>query len=133
MNKVILFCLLPVLFLPACQRSEEEGITRVLIQREEAFGKKDLSSYLSCISKEYLGKDENFDQLKDRIERYFRTFDRIEYRSWGRSLYVEGEEARVIQQFHLEVERGGEVKRYTGKESLFLRKQGGVWKIAGGL
>jgi hypothetical protein len=39
----------------------------------------------------------------------------------------------VIQQFYLEVEKGGRKNRYPAKEALFLKKEGREWKIIKGL
>jgi ketosteroid isomerase-like protein len=129
-----LLCLLFAIFsLFACQISEEEKINQILNQREEAFQKKDLSLYLSCISKDYQDKDEDFNRLQNRIGGYFKTFDQIKYTSWDRSIHFEGETARVVQQFHLEVEREGKRNRYSGKEALFFRKEERKWKIIKGL
>jgi hypothetical protein len=133
MRKALVSALLVLLFLSACQTSEEEKIYQTLRQREEAFRKKDLSLYLSCISSGYQDKDEDFGRLKDRMEGYFKTFDRIEYNSWDRTVEITGEGAGVVQQVHLEVERGGARKRYSGKEFLFLKKERGKWKITKGL
>jgi len=133
MRRSLLFLPLTILFLLACQISEEERISQVLNRREEALRKKDLSLYLSCISKAYHDKDENFDRLQNRIRGYFETFDRIEYAGQGRSIRIEEDTARVIQEFHLEIEKGGKNDRYTGKEALFFKKEGREWKITGGL
>jgi hypothetical protein len=133
MRKALVSALLPLLFLSACQTSEEEKIYQTLRQREEAFQKKDLSLYLSCISSGYQDKDEDFSRLKDRMEGYFKSFDRIEYRSWDRSVKITGENAEVLQQIQMEVERGGARKSYSGREVLFLMKEGGKWKITKGL
>lgn len=132
MIRGLLCLILTLFFIQACQTSEEE-ITQVLTQREEAFRRKDLSLYLACISKEYRDKEEDFDRLGNRIGGYFKNFERIEYTSWGRSIRIQGEDAEVLQQFHLEVERGGEKKRYSGQEALFLRREGKKWKIIKGL
>ncbi|OGP72893.1 MAG: hypothetical protein A2V86_12720 [Deltaproteobacteria bacterium RBG_16_49_23] len=121
-----------LLFIPACQTSEEE-IIQVLNRREEAFRKRDFSLYLSSISKEYRDRDEDFDRLQSRIGGYFKDFDRIEYVSWDRSIHIERGTAEVVQQFHLEVEKAGERNRYSGKEALFLKKEGRKWKIVKGL
>jgi ketosteroid isomerase-like protein len=63
------------------------------------------------------------------MEVYFSTFDRIEYDYWDRSIQMEGEMATVIQQFHLEVEKGEKKNRHSGKEALLMRKEGKQWKI----
>ena len=123
------FVLLLLLFFCACQASEEEQIRRTLNQRGEALKKKDLSLYLSCISKDYQDRDGDFSQLQKRMEVYFNTFDRIEYDYWDRSVQMEGEMATVIQQFHLEVEKGEKKSRHSGKEALLMRKEGNQWKI----
>jgi ketosteroid isomerase-like protein len=104
-----------------------------LNQRGEAFKKRDLSLYLSCISKDYQDKDGDLSQLRKRMEAYFNAFDRIEYETWDRSIQMEGETATVTQQFHLEVVKGEKKNRYSGKEALFLRKEGKHWKIIRGL
>jgi hypothetical protein len=133
MRRHFLSFLLPILFLLACQVSEEEKIYQILNRRQEALQKRDLSLYLSCISKAYQDKEEDFNRLQKRIEGYFKTFDRISYSSWDRSVQIDGETATVIQQFYLEVEKGEKKNRYSGKEALFLKKEGKGWKITKGL
>lgn len=133
MKRNLLLSLLIILLLPTCTISEENKIHEALNRREEALSKKDLSLYLSCISKAYQDKDEDFGQLKKRMEGYFKTFDRIEYASWDREVHVEGKKAKVIQQFHLEVEKEGKKNRYSEREALFLEKEGRRWKIIKGL
>ncbi|OGP67877.1 MAG: hypothetical protein A2169_07785 [Deltaproteobacteria bacterium RBG_13_47_9] len=133
MRRSAFFFLFAVFFLLACQVSEEEKIDQLLSRREEALKQKNLSLYLSCISKTYQDKDEDFIRLQCRIEGYFKAFDRIEYSSWDRSIDIEGETATVIHQFNLEVEKGEKKNRYSGKEALFFKKEGKEWKIIKGL
>ncbi len=133
MRRHSLSFLLSLLFLLACQVSQEEKIYQVLNRRQEALQKRDLSLYLSCISKAYQDKEEDFDGLRKRIEGYFKTFDRISYSSWDRSIQIDGETAIVVQQFSLVVEKGEKKNRYSGKESLFLKKEGKEWRIIKGL
>ncbi len=125
-------CLILILLL-ACQDSAEEEIYQTLNRRQEALQKKDLSLYLSCISKDYQDKEEDFGRLQTRIEGYFNTFDRISYSSWDRSVHIDGERATAVQQFQLEAEKGEKKSRYSGKEALFLKKEGKKWKIIKGL
>jgi ketosteroid isomerase-like protein len=128
------FLLLLILFiLLACASSEEEKIVQVLKTREASFQKKDLALYLSCISQAYQDKDEDFVRLKRRIEGYFKTFDKIDYHSWDRTVEVQGESAVAVQQFNLEVEKGGKKNQFSDKESIILRKEGKGWKIISGL
>jgi ketosteroid isomerase-like protein len=133
MIKQFLSFLLPVLFLLTCHVSEEEKINQMVNRRQEALQKKDLPLYLSCISRAYQDKEEDFDGLKKRIDGYFKTFDRIAYSSWDRSVEIEGNTATVIQQFYLETEKGEKKKGYSGKEALFFKKEGKEWKIIKGL
>jgi len=133
MRKTLASVLVPLLVLLACHTSEEKKIDQTLTRREEAFRKKDLSLYMSCISSGYQNKEEDFTTLKARMEGYFKTFDRIEYSSWDRSVEVAGNNVEVVQQFRLEVERGGKRNQYLGKEFLFLKNEGGKWKITKGL
>ncbi len=129
----LFFLFLIFLLLLACQDSAEEKIYQTLDRRQEALQKKDLSLYLSCISKAYQDKEEDFGRLQTRIEGYFKTFDRISYSSWDRSVQINGETATAIQQFQLEAEKGDKKSRYSGKEALFLKKEGKDWKIIKGL
>ena len=133
MIKRFLSFLLPVLLLLACQISEEEKIYQTLNRRQEALQKRDLPLYLTCISKAYQDKEEDVYRLQNRIEGYFKTFDRITYSSWDRSVQIDGETSTVIQQFYLEVEKGEKKNHYSGKEALFLKKEGKEWKIMKGL
>ncbi len=127
------FLCLILILLSACQDSAEEKIYQTLNRRQEALQKKDLSLYLSCISKAYRDKEEDFGRLQTRIEGYFNTFDRISYSSWDRSVHIDGETATAVQQFQLEAEKGEKKSRYSGKEALFLKKEGKEWKIIKGL
>ena len=133
MIKRFLPLVLPVLFLLACQISEEEKIYQALNRRQEALQKRDLSLYLSCISNAYQDKEEDAYRLQKRIEGYFKTFDRITYSSWDRSVQIEGDTSTVIQQFYLEVEKGEKKNHYSGKEVLSLKKEGKEWKFIKGL
>lgn len=132
MKRRLLF-LLAFLLLLACGASDQSKIAETIGRREEALRKKDLSLYASCISRGYEDKGEDLGRLQGRIEGYFKNFDRIEYSSWDRSIQEDGREAVVTQQFHLEVERAGKTNRYSGKEALYLKKEGGGWKIIRGL
>src|SRR4030043_139657 len=133
MRRSFLSFLLPILFLLACQVSDEEKIDQTLNRRQEALQKRDLSLYLSCISNAYQDKEEDFNRLQKRIEGYFKTFDQISYSSWDRSIQNDGEPAIVIQPFYLEVEKGERKNRYSGREALLLKKEGKEWKIVKGL
>ena len=107
------------LLLLACQISEEERIYQTLDRRQEALQKKDLSLYLSCISRAYQDKEEDFDRLQKRIEGYFKTFNRISYSNWDRSVQIDGEMATAIQQFQLEIEKGEKKIAIRGKRPSF--------------
>jgi ketosteroid isomerase-like protein len=131
--KRFFFFFLMVLVLHACTSSDQEKIERLLVQRAEAFQNKNLALYLSCISKDYQDKEENFEKLKNRVSGYFETFDRIDYSAWDRSIQVEGKNATTLQQFRIEVEKKGNKNQYAGREMLHLRKEGGEWKIVSGL
>jgi ketosteroid isomerase-like protein len=130
---LLLIFLLFLWALWACQPSGEEQIRQTLNQRGEALKKKDLSLYLSCISNDYQDREGDRTQLQKRMEGYFKTFDRIDFDYWDRSIQIEGETATVIQQFHLEIEREGKTNRFSAKEAFLLRKEGGRWKIFKGI
>jgi len=133
MRRNPIFYLFTIFLFLSCTFSEENQIHKTLDRREEALRKKDLSLYLSCISKDYKDKDEDFGRLQNRISSYFNTFDRIEYTYWDRSIQIEEEKALVLQQFTLEVEKGEKKNRYSGKEILFFKKEGRAWRILKGL
>jgi ketosteroid isomerase-like protein len=128
------FFLLPLFFfLLSCQISEEDRINQTLNQRQEALQKRDISLYLSSISESYQDKNEDYFGLQNRMTGYFKNFDQIRYRFWDRTIYFEGEEARIVQQFQLEVEKNGKQNDYSGTEAIFLKKEGKQWKIVRGL
>ncbi len=133
MKRCLLFFFPLVFLLLACQVSEEEKIYQVLNRRQEALQRRDLSLYLSCISRAYQDKEEDFSRLQKRIGGYFKTFDKISYSCWDRSTQVDGDAAVVIQSFYLEVEKGENKNHYSGKEFLFLKREGKDWKIIKGL
>ncbi len=133
MRRSFLFFFPLVFLLLACQVSEEEKIYQVLNRRQEALQRRDLSLYLSCISTAYQDKEEDFNRLQKRIGGYFKTFDKISYSCWDRSIQIDGETAVIIQSFYLEVEKGENKNHYSGKEVLFLKKEGKDWKITKGL
>lgn len=133
MRRTLLPLLLIIFFLLACQASDEEKIHQVLNRREEALQKKDLSLYLSCISKAYQDGEEDLGRLQNRMEGHFTNFEQIGYTNWDRSIQIEGLTARAVQQFHLEVKQGEKKNHYSGKEALFLKKERGEWKIVKGL
>lgn len=132
-RRFLSFFFLLFLLLLACQESEQEKIYQTLNRRQEALQKRDLNLYLSCISRAYQDKEENFERLQKRIEGYFNTFSRISYSSWDRTVQIDGERATAIQQFHLEVEKGEKKNSYSGRETLFLKKEGKQWQIIKGL
>ncbi len=125
--------LLLVLLLQACSSAENGKIEDLLAQRAEAFQKKNLALYLSCISKDYQDKEENFEKLKNRVSGYFETFDRMDYSAWDQSIEVEGRNATVTQQYRIEVEKEGKKNQHVGAEIVHLQKEGGEWKIISGL
>ncbi len=128
-----LLLLLIGFFVLNCHASEEENVQGVLNQREEALRKRDLSLYLTCISKSYQDRDEDFDAVQRRVAESFRLLDGIGYVSRGRSIEIDGNEARVFQEFDLSTIRGDKKSTYSGKESLLLQKERGGWKIVKGL
>jgi hypothetical protein len=128
------FFLLPLFFfLLSCQISEEDRINQTLNRRQEALQKRDISLYLSSISESYQDKNEDYFGLQNRMKGYFKNFDQIRYRFWDRTIYFEGEEARIVQQFQLEVEKNGKQNDYSGTEAILLKKEGKQWKIVRGL
>ena len=131
--KRFFFFFLMVLVLHACTSSDQEKIERLLVQRAEAFQNKNLALYLSCISKDYQDKEENFEKLKNRVSGHFETFDRVDYSAWDQSIQVESKNATAIQQFRIEVEKKGNKNQYVGREVIHLHKEGGEWKIISGL
>jgi hypothetical protein len=77
--------------------------------------------FLSCPAR-FLKKKKSIKyRLQNRIEGYFKTFDRITHASWGRSIQTDGKTSTVIQRFSLEVEKGEKKNPYAGEEALFLK------------
>lgn len=105
-----------------------------MIQRQQALHHKDISSYLSLISPDYRDKGQDLTAKKNELTANFASLERIEYRSDGYDILIDGNGATVSGTYRLKIVKKGQVLDLEGKESLRLRKEaGGGWLIVGGL
>jgi ABC-type molybdate transport system ATPase subunit len=88
--------------------------------------------HLSCISKDYQDKEEDFEKLKNRVGGYFESFDRIDYSAWDRSIQIDGKNATATQQLRIEVENKDVRINIPGEKcSTYVKKEGSGRSSAG--
>ncbi|WP_243370090.1 nuclear transport factor 2 family protein [Geotalea sp. SG265] len=132
----LLLALPAVLLVSGCVRGDDErqAIQAVMMQRQQALRSKDIDSYLSLISPHYLDKGQDLAAKKQELAANFASFDRIEYRSDGYDIVIDGSGAIVSGSYRLKIARKSQVLELEGKESIRLRKEPGRgWLIVGGL
>ncbi len=126
---------LVVVLMFACtgQSADRQALQSVAIQRQQALRNKDLNLYLTLLSRDYQDKGRDFAAKKKELESNFALFDRIEYRSDGYTIVINGDRATISGSYGLEVVIGGKTLKFAGKETLRLKKEPGGWKIVAGL
>ncbi|RII26402.1 MAG: DUF4440 domain-containing protein [Geobacter sp.] len=129
------FLLFILLFsLSACSsKSDRDAVLAVAVERQQALTSRDINRYLPLLSPHYQDKGRDYAVKARELTDILTSFDRIDYRSLDRRVDVRGDRATVTGSYELRVVRQGKAMELAGKEELQLRKEGGEWKIVGGL
>ena len=128
----LLFLLL--FLLSACSsKSDRDAVLAVAVERQQALTSRDIHRYLPLLSPHYQDKGRDYAAKARELTDILTSFDRIDYRSLDRRVEVHGDRATVTGSYELRVVRQGKEMALAGKEELQLRKEGGKWKIVGGL
>ena len=111
----------------------EKAIGLVMFTRERAIREKDIDLYMTCISEDYTDNTDTFDMVKERMHKNFEVFDRIDFSTSDRTVYLEDQTATLVQDYDLVFFVDGKSDRARGKERIFLRREDRGWKIVKGL
>lgn len=129
-----LLFLVPFMLVWGCAEGDRQAVQSVMMQRQQALRSKDIHIYLSLLSSRYQDNGQDLTAKTKEIADNFASFDRIEYRSDGYDIAIDGGAATVSGTYRLKVTKKGEVLELEGKEAIRLRKEPGRgWLIVGGL
>ena len=133
---VVLSLSIPIILLGGCHRtrsSDKEDVRHILALRERAMETKDITLYMSCISEDYHDNANTYDVIRDKMEKNFDLFDKIDFSQSNQTIYQDNSAAVVVQDFELSFTVWGAPDHAIGKERIHLEKKAGKWKIVKGL
>ncbi|GFE56152.1 nuclear transport factor 2 family protein [Geobacter sp. AOG1] len=126
--------LFSLLFLFACSsNADRDAVLAVAVKRQQALTSRDINRYLPLLSPHYQDKGRDYAAKSRELAEILSSFDRIDYRSRGRRVEVHGDRATINGSYELRVTTRGKEMELAGKEELRFQKEGGEWKIVGGL
>lgn len=116
-----------------CSDSDRAELSRVIATRTRALNSKDLTLYLTVVSRSFSDKGNDFDRLKERLERSFKDFERISYESENPRITVGGQQAEAVGRYHMRCRLRGRDTEFDGTEHLRFVKEPDGWKIVAGI
>ncbi len=117
----------------SCGASPEAQIHKVLDKRKRGLEQKDIELYMSCVSSDYKDGRETYAIIKQKTAGFFEAFDQIELTIEDRSIYVDGDSARVVEKYILTFNVPSGKKMGKAEQLFILRKEKDGWKIIKGL
>ncbi|MGA1844788.1 MAG: YybH family protein [bacterium] len=118
---------------PRSKEKSERAIGEVLALREQAMEGKDIDLYMRCISEAYQDGNETYTSIRERMQRNFRAFERIDFSQFNRTVYPEGDSATVVQEYEIGFVFEGRRDYVKGKEKILFKRNPGGWKIVKGI
>lgn len=105
----------------------------MLDNRKQGLEKKDIELYMSTVSPNYNDRGKTYDSIKRERLEDFSIFKEMKLDIQNRSIYVNGDEAEVVEKYILTFSSRSN-KRMGKAEGLFkMQKEEGGWKIIGGI
>jgi len=134
---VVLLCFIISVLCMSCGKQSAEGeINSLMDRRENAFNSKELQSYLTVFSGKYKDNKGGIDALRKRVKKNFETIKTIRFVHVNRDIFVEEENAKIVQSFTLTctMDINGKEEEYSikGKEKFELKKIDSNWLIVAG-
>jgi hypothetical protein len=111
----------------------ERAIGEVLALREQAMEGKDIDRYMRCISEAYKDGNETYASIREKMQRNFMAFERIDLAQFNRTVYPDGDNAVVVQEYELGFVIEGKRDYVRGKERILLMRGPDGWKIKEGI
>jgi len=122
------------LLLTSCSSpSPQQQVEQVLNKRQQALADKDLAAYMALISPRYSERGKTYQDIQKKAEQNFAAFSKIELTSSKRGIYLENQQAVVVQEYVLSYWLPSGRQSVKGKERLVLQQEGDGWKIIKGL
>lgn len=117
----------------SCSPSEESKVKATLEARRLGLEKKDIGIYMSSISFHYRGGEEARKAVRQQALAMMEAFDSIEMRIKECRIAIDKDRAAAVQDYRIRVRRGDQLKELSGRERIFLMKEGNRWRIVSGL
>lgn len=125
--------LLMLISFVSCGKSPYQEVEEAVLSRQRAMNAKNLEAYMSVISIKYSDGKKTYKDIKSEAEKNFSAFDKIEYNSQKRGIYLENDQAVAVEEYVLSFWIADKKHSLKNKERLVLRKEDGGWKIVKGL
>jgi hypothetical protein len=131
----ILLVTLLLVTVTGCSRSDREHseIRQTLMIRDGALNARDVSRYISVISRQYNYNGKNFIRLKECVEKNFRDFELISYKAGTPSINLNGTSAETVGSYRMKIRVRGKDMSLNGTEHFRLVKEPEGWKIIAGI
>lgn len=133
---VAALCLVWLIFACTPAPSPEQDrrdIERVLETRRQLMQERRVEGLYALLSPSYHDEAGGPNEARTLIKEAIGGASRLEVALSGRVVEVHGDEAQVTQQYFLVAEYDGLTQSLKGTEHLRFRREGGAWKIVGGL
>ena len=111
----------------------EKQIRGLLFLREKAMENKDIECYMGCISRNYRDKNDTYESIREKMQKNFLAFEKIDFSQFRQTIYQEDDVIMVVQDYELAFNIGGKRDFVRGKEKIFFERTGREWKIVKGL
>lgn len=127
--------LLPIIFLFSCTDNDNKLIEQTLDMREKAYESGDVELFMTLVSPNYLsiqdGRTVKTGELKKYFEGLSKVFDKIDLSHSNRSIYLDGDKAKVVQKSLVKIEIVEEnIKtNFVMNEVIEMEKSNGKWLI----
>lgn len=108
-------------------------ILQTLAVRSAALNSRDVSRYISVVSRRYNDKGKDFIRLKEELEKNFREIERLSYAADTPSITVTGTSAEATGNYRMKVMVKRKETTLNGIEHLRLVKEPEGWKIIAGI
>lgn len=117
----------------SCGDKTDKDISLVIEKRKTAYNNKNLELYSSILSENYLNKTDDVDENKEIAVKNFKIsttpFDVIEMRHKDRTVYKDGDKAKVVQKTYVLLEIDNKRNNFELTEIILLVIEDNNWKI----
>jgi len=126
--------LISLTLLTACNASNTDNISQVLDARNTAISEKNIAIYADIVIEDYHINGRTKEDVLLQMYDLFKHFQSIQMQTHNRHInIIDDNHALCEQSYSLKVMADNEWRNIVQKEQLELTKQGGIWKISGGL